>query len=208
MFLAVLPSEAANARAVDAIEAATAAWKLTPKQREVLDVVSRGLTNVDTGRLLGTTEGTVEYHLARIFDKAGVADALATGDVNNDGHVDIVIADIDYKRVVVLLGDGQGGFSQPTGLVTLTGTNPWSAALGDFDHDGKLDLVLGHRDDRQVLLYVGTGDGHFQTGEPKAIPIPKAAVSMTAGDIDGDGYDDSVATSADKGLTLVFGPCP
>ncbi len=72
VFLAILQSGAANAPAVDAIEAATAAWKLTPKQRQVLDVVSRGLTNVDTGRLLGITEGTVEYHLARIFDKAGV----------------------------------------------------------------------------------------------------------------------------------------
>jgi DNA-binding CsgD family transcriptional regulator len=72
VFLAVFSSEAAAAPAFDAVEAATVAWKLTPKQRQVLDVVSRGLTNLDTGRLLGIAEATVEYHLAHIFDKAGV----------------------------------------------------------------------------------------------------------------------------------------
>jgi hypothetical protein len=133
---------------------------------------------------------------------------LATGDVNNDGHVDLVFPDSGYKRIVVLLGDGHGGFTQPTGLTTTTQTSPFSAALGDFNHDGNLDVVVGYRNYRQVLIYLGTGDGHFQSGQPTAIAVTQDVTSITAGDIDGDGYDDFVATNQDKGLTVVFGPCP
>jgi hypothetical protein len=183
-----------------------------PSRLSIIDANEDGLPDL----VVACAGGPSRVHINngdRTFTSVGLfqtsrADALATGDVNNDGHVDIVVADIGYKRVVVLLGDGKGGFSQPTGLVTTTKDNPWSSGLGDFDHDGKLDLVLGHRDDKQVLVYRGNGDGHFQTEQPKAIPIPKAAISMTAGDVDGDGFDDFVATSTERGVTLVFGPCP
>ena len=72
VFLAILQSPAQNDPTVDTVEAATIRWKLTPRQRQVLDLVAHGLTNVDTAKLLEIAESTVEYHLARIFDKAGV----------------------------------------------------------------------------------------------------------------------------------------
>ena len=183
-----------------------------PSQIAVIDANEDGLPDLAVA-CLGSASAIHINNGDRTFTSAGLyttsaAEALATGDINNDGHIDVVIADTGYKRVVVLLGDGHGGFSQPTGLVTATKTNPSRAALGDFNHDGNLDLVLGHREDRQVFIYLGTGDGHFQSGQPTAIPITQAAISISAGDIDGDGYDDFVATNLEKGLTVVFGPCP
>jgi len=43
--------------------------KLSPKERDVLELVTRGLTNKEIGNKLGITENTVKNHLKNILDK-------------------------------------------------------------------------------------------------------------------------------------------
>lgn len=50
---------------------------LTPREIEVLGLVSRGLSNVEIGRTLYIGEATVKTHLLRIFGKLGVSDRTA-----------------------------------------------------------------------------------------------------------------------------------
>ena len=57
----------------NAIRLAIQHWKLTARQGEVLSLVARGLTNALIAEELGIGQGTVEFHLSAIFDKAGVA---------------------------------------------------------------------------------------------------------------------------------------
>lgn len=69
-YLAILPSEIAPLSRSVAI--AVLRWSLTARQREVLDLVARGLTNAVIAQSLRISAGTVEFHLSAIFDKAGV----------------------------------------------------------------------------------------------------------------------------------------
>jgi DNA-binding NarL/FixJ family response regulator len=46
--------------------------ELTKRQREVLDLIVRGLTNTGIADALGIRLGTVEFHVSAIFDKVGV----------------------------------------------------------------------------------------------------------------------------------------
>jgi DNA-binding CsgD family transcriptional regulator len=55
------------------VKKATARWELTHRQREVLDLVARGLTNELIAETLGIRRRTVEFHVTAIFDKAGTA---------------------------------------------------------------------------------------------------------------------------------------
>lgn len=57
----------------DTLDRAHEHWKLTRRQREVLELVSRGLTNGLIAECLGIRKHTVEFHVAAVFDKAGVA---------------------------------------------------------------------------------------------------------------------------------------
>src|SRR5262245_4069055 len=66
--------------------------------------------------------------------------ALATGDFNNDGNVDLVTANLVGDTVSVLLSDGLGGFD--TALQSAAGPRPLSLAVADFNNDGKLDLAV------------------------------------------------------------------
>lgn len=47
-------------------------WDFTGRQREVLDLIVRGLTNSAIAETLGIRLGTVEFHISAIFDKVGV----------------------------------------------------------------------------------------------------------------------------------------
>jgi hypothetical protein len=184
----------------------------TPAQVAVIDANEDGLSDLfvtcrDEASRIHINKGGRTFASTTLYQTAKVS-AIATGDANRDGHVDLMFADATYKNVSILLGDGQGGFSQPTGLIAKTEGNPIRAASGDFDHDGNLDFVFGNLDDPKVSIYLGTGDGHFQTGQNKTVTLTRGALSLTAGDIDGDGYDDFVASQGRDGPMLVFGPCP
>ncbi len=55
------------------------------------------------------------------------------GDLNNDGHPDVVIAGGQYGNLVYYLNDGSGGLQTPNTIWTKGGE---SAVLGDFSHSG------------------------------------------------------------------------
>ena len=50
---------------------------LTERERQIILVLSDGITNKEIGRRLGLTEGTVKVHLHRIYRKLGIANRTA-----------------------------------------------------------------------------------------------------------------------------------
>jgi len=73
-FLAILRAPARNVPAAgdDSIRTAREHWHLTPRQSQVLDLITRGFTNALIADELRIRERTVEFHVSAIFDKAGV----------------------------------------------------------------------------------------------------------------------------------------
>ena len=59
-------------RTRDAVACAARAPSLTPRERELVELVRQGLRNRDIASQLGVTEGTVKVYLHAIFDKVGV----------------------------------------------------------------------------------------------------------------------------------------
>jgi DNA-binding NarL/FixJ family response regulator len=66
--LVVLPEAADDVRTRAA--AAARRWKLTPRQREVLEVLARGRSNAAIAQALGCSEKTVEVHVSALLEKA------------------------------------------------------------------------------------------------------------------------------------------
>ncbi|MFI4941870.1 MAG: FG-GAP repeat domain-containing protein, partial [Burkholderiales bacterium] len=68
--------------------------------------------------------------------------ALASGDWNRDGRLDLAVANRGSKDVSILLGDGAGGFAAASGSPVGVAGNPIDVAVADLDHDGFQDLVV------------------------------------------------------------------
>src|SRR5436190_1333837 len=80
--------------------------------------------------------------------------AMAAGDVNGDGNVDLVVGSFaPGKNVAVMLGSGKGTFLAPRLGHAREKVN--AVALADVDGDGKLDILTG--DEEQEVLSVFKG---------------------------------------------------
>jgi len=115
--------------------------------------------------------------------------AVATGDFNNDGILDLAVANVSSTTVSILLGNGDGTFQ--TQAEYQGGYDPIAVGVGDFNHDGNLDLAVvnnGNKSNGQpgtVTILLGNGDGTFTTGQ--TFDTGDGPNCVAIGDFNGDG---------------------
>jgi hypothetical protein len=73
-----------------------------------------------------------------------------------------------------------------------TDTAPWSVVYGDFNSDGRFDLITANQGMPNLSVLLGNGDGTFQA--PVNIPLSGVPTGMVAGDFNEDGKLDLVVT--------------
>src|SRR6202011_5910883 len=88
--------------------------------------------------------------------------------------------------VALLAGNGDGTFEPATYTGVIAG-----GVTGDFNGDGKLDVIAGNIFTNQVSLYLGNGNGTFQSSA-KSFAAGVAPGAMATGDFNGDGKLDLV----------------
>jgi hypothetical protein len=111
------------------------------------------------------------------------------GDANNDGKMDAAIAD-HCRGVFVYLGDGTGNWkSASTGLPSIGAED---VAVGDFDHDGCLDLAVVAAAEEGVRAFKGNCKGVWKESST-GLPQTEWGQAIVMADVDGDGNLDIVA---------------
>jgi hypothetical protein len=139
--------------------------------------------------------------------------AVAVGDFNGDGNPDVAVANecqmtsCDLGSVSVFLGNGDGtlqpAVNYPSGDSFLTSVN-----VGDFNGDGKLDLIVVNRSYpypsvKPISIFLGRGDGTF--APPISInPIGGAINALAVGDFNSDGKLD-IAVTDNQAVAILFG---
>ncbi len=145
-------------------------------------------------------DGTGDFHQTWSAN-IGAGDAeLALGDVNGDGHLDVIATtDATYLGtgyVQVFFGDGRGSFQQHGGA----GFQHLLAA-GDFNEDGKTDLVV--LQSKGISMLLSNGDGTFKAGESYDV-LPGLFPTLVVADLNRDGHQD-IAAVGGRGAPLSIG---
>src|SRR5205823_2296135 len=126
-----------------------------------LDLVTASVGNVMVAVMLGNGDGT--FQPARMYPFVGDPASIVVRDLNGDGKPDLALANNDAPdaRVSVLLGNGDGSF-QPVRSFSVGAAMSKSLAAGDFNGDGKVDLIVANAGSNNVSMLLGNGDGTFQ----------------------------------------------
>ena len=147
---------------------------------------------------------------------------VAVGTFNPRGVQDLaivsagqIVGEGNPGTVVVLQGDGKGGFTR-FGASILVGAGPDAVAIGVFNANGYQDLVVANSEDGTVTVLKGDGLGGFTPYPGGPITVGTNPVSVAVGDFNGDGIQDlAVASGDDNTITIlrgtgqgVFAPAP
>lgn len=147
------------------------------------------------------------YERAVLLETTSETSANASiGDVNGDGHADVVLAKGRHWPLVdrVLIGDGRGGFPTAHDLGAASDRS-YSGHLVDLDGDGDRDVVISNDNPDPKLVYLNDGTGHFRPGSTYGRP-EWSTRHATIADLDADGRPDIVVanrTGAQPGANYI-----
>ena len=128
------------------------------------DFVVTNFTDNTYSVFLGNGDGTFTRPTGSPFALPGAATgpiAMATADFNGDGKPDLAIVDQTANEVSILLGNGDGTFTQASMSPFTVGRLPVAIATADFNYDGHPDLAFLNQTDNTVSVLLGNGDGTF-----------------------------------------------
>ncbi len=128
-------------------------------------------------------------------------------DVNNDGLTDIVQDTAQSPSAfTVSINNGDGTFKPPvTYTLPASNTVPMPIATADFNNDGNIDIAVVLANTNQIAVYLGRGDGSFESPQISTINLPSGWKFMTGGaaaaDFNADGNIDLVAWTSNVSTT-------
>jgi hypothetical protein len=170
---------------------------------QILDIVFTRPNSINIRTGLGN--GTFGQEIIYSTSNRSTLQYVCVGDLNNDNRMDIVVADIGLDSIDVFLAHGNGTFTTMTPYSTGIGSSPYWVALGDFNHDNRLDIVSANKDSNSVGIFLGNDDGTFATMVPYSTVIGIAPYSVAVGDINNDNHLDLVVTDYSCYVIVYFG---
>jgi Bacterial Ig-like domain (group 3)/FG-GAP-like repeat len=145
--------------------------------------------------LLGNGDGTFRPALGSPIPGINFPLAAKIGDFNNDGRLDLAVTNGQNNTVSILLGNGDGTFTQAPGSPVPVGAVPYFTAIADFNKDGFADIAVTNNIDNTVSILLGNGDGTFRQAPGSPIGgFNYNPVGIVAADFNGDGNVDLAAT--------------
>lgn len=134
-------------------------------------------------------------------------EALTLGDFNNDGNLDIAVANYGPGTVGILLGNSNGTFQNVVTYPEVFNSAAEFIVTADFNGDGKLDLATCNSGNpvgnNKVLVLFGNGDGTFQT-PPALYTTGLNPVFMVTADFNGDGKPDLATSNAHGTISVLL----
>ncbi|MCA8974103.1 MAG: VCBS repeat-containing protein [Planctomycetes bacterium] len=122
----------------------------------LMDIVAANQNQARLSVLLGTGGGNFA---AAVPYNASFPNKVVLADLDADGKLDAITCSPNTHVVSTMRGNGSGGFLAPVDHAVPAAGSPRSLAVGDVDHDGRLDVLSGHYASGRLGVFTGVGDG-------------------------------------------------
>lgn len=133
-------------------------------------------------------------------------EALALGDIDGDGELDVVGVDRPAEIVAVMLGDGGGGLGAAIETPVGIALAPFEIglALGDFDQNGRADVVASAASQHGAVVLLSSGAGALAPSPSGLLFGAFQPSDVAVGRVDADGFDDVVLCGG-QGVAVYLG---
>lgn len=180
-----------------------------------LDLATSNCNGNSVSVLLGNGQGGFRPAAGSPYAVGRCPYPLALGDINQDGHLDIVTPNVNGSTVSVLLGDGRGGFAAAPNSPLSVQARPYHAGLADLNGDGKLDVVTTHDDVTTFTVLLGDEGGGFAPAPGSPVDAGHRGGKFVLADFNRDAkLDLAMGTSGHNVVVLLgngrggFAPAP
>jgi FG-GAP-like repeat len=172
-------------------------------------VANAGSDTADSGSitiLLGDGRGAFHVPPGSPFPAGHLPNDIAIGDMNNDGNLDLVVANHQSPYLRVFLGNGRGGFQLAPGspVDVHSDPHPHGVVLADFDSDNKLDAATDSWGNNQIEIVPGDGTGRFVTPGKYFHTGRRPYERLRTADFNHDGKPDIVTTNLDDDTVSIL----
>jgi len=144
--------------------------------------------------------GSALFGSPNAFPVGDGPEAVATADFDEDGNLDLLVANSRSDDVFLLRGVGDGTFMAAS--VVGAGNAPRWLTVADVNRDTVPDFIAVFANDNEVGLFLGLGDGSFSPKPPITVGnFPRAAA---VGDFNGDGNPDLAVSNRNEDTVSVL----
>ena len=141
----------------------------------------------------------------------GGSSAVAVGDYNNDGFLDLFVTSVNAGQHELFRNKGNGSFelvkNSKEMFSALQHVKAYDAKFFDFDNDGFQDLIIAGESEekggRGIFLYHNDGKGNFENVSRLLPEEPKSGRQIALFDYNDDGDLDIVIAGLNGGITLL-----
>lgn len=131
--------------------------------------------------------------------------AIATGDLDNDGKLDVAVTNATSAMISVFRNTTSGGALSFAPKLDLSGSSPRYVAMGDLDGDGKADLVVSNYNNTTLSIFRNTGStGSISFAAPTSLTTQTQPYGLSLGDLDGDGKVDVLVANQGSNSVSIF----
>lgn len=149
------------------------------------------IPNRDRENFLYRNDGHGKF--TKIVNEPMVTESLGSvgsswGDYDNDGDMDLFVANAGTKYNALYKNNGNGTFTKiTTGAIVTEKGNAHGSSWADLDNDGDLDLYVTNDAGEGNFLYMNNGDGSFQKLQNDLTELTQKSFGTAVSDYDNDG---------------------